>query len=194
MARPYRQSKRAATTAGTKQRIVDAAIELHTTIGPARTTISAIAERAGVERLTVYRHFPQQGDLLRECVSHGWDRFPPPDPGTWAEDSDPEQRLKTALTELYAYYDGVGDALGLIVRDLPQVPEMAVLNAPYLGTWERMLEVLERGWNRRGRRRRAVRAALALSLDLTTWESLVRRQGLAREEAVELLVRMVRCA
>jgi AcrR family transcriptional regulator len=194
MARPYRQTRRAETTAETRQRIVDAAIELHMTDGPARTSISAIAERAGVERLTVYRHFPDQEDLLRECVSHGWERFPPPDHREWVKEPDPEKRLRVALTELYAYYEVVGDALGVIVRDLPRVPELAALNAPHLARWERMREVLEQGWSRRGRRRRAVRAAIALSLELTTWESLVRRQGLDPGEAVELMVRMAACA
>jgi len=194
MRRAYRQTKRASTAAETRQRIVDAAIGLHMTVGPARTTISAIADRAGVERLTVYRHFPDQSDLFRECVSHGWARFPPPDPRPWAAVRDPEQRLRAGLTELYAYYDGVGDALGLILRDLPLVPELAALNAPYLAAWETMLDVLERGWARRGRRRHALRAAIALCLELTTWESLVRRRELASSEAVELLVRVVRCA
>jgi AcrR family transcriptional regulator len=194
MSRAYRQKSRATTTAETRQRIVDAAIELHTTVGPARTTISAIAERAGVERLTVYRHFPELEDLYRECVEHGWARFPPPDPREWAKERDPEQRLREALRELYAYYDAVGEALASILRDLPHVPELAALNAPHLARWERMRDVLARGWDRRGARGRAVRAAIGLSLELTTWEALVGRQGLRREEAVELLVRMVRSA
>jgi AcrR family transcriptional regulator len=193
MPRAYRQTGRAATAADTRQRIVNAAIELHSTVGPARTTISAIAERAGVERLTVYRHFPDLGGLFQECVAHGWARFPPPDHREWAKETDPERRLRLALHELYAYYDGVGEALAVIVRDLPHVPELAALNAPHLARWERMREVLERGWDRRGRRRRELRAAITLSLELSTWESLVRRQGLGRDEAVELLVRIVRC-
>ena len=194
MPRAYRQSRRAATSAETEQRIVDAAIHLHMTIGPARTTISAIAERAGVERLTVYRHFPAQEALFRRCVTHGWELFPPPDAREWAKEADPERRLRMALTEVYAYYDRVGDALAVIMRDLPLLPELAALNAPYLARWETMRETIERGWIRRGRRRRAIRAAISLSLELTTWESLVRRQGLDGPEAVDLLVRMVRCA
>jgi AcrR family transcriptional regulator len=194
MARAYRKTKRAATAAETSQRIVDATIRLHMTVGPARTTISAIAEQAGVERLTVYRHFPVQLDLYRACVTHGWERFPPPDHRTWAKEADPEQRLATALTDLYGYYDAVGDGLGVIVRDLPHVPALAALNAPYLARWQSMRKVLERGWKRRARGRGALGAAIALSLELTTWESLVRRQGLDTPEAVELLVRMVRCA
>jgi AcrR family transcriptional regulator len=194
MKRPYRQTKRARTTAETTQRIVDAAIQLHTTLGPAETTISAIAEQAGVERLTVYRHFPSDEDLLRACVAHGWDRFPPPDHEAWARIVDPETRFRTALAELYAYYGAVGDALVVIVRDFPRAPMLAALNAPYFERWNEMREVLARGWNRRGRRRRALLVAIAHSLDLSTWESLVRGQGLPAAEAVDLLVDLVRCA
>lgn len=164
------------------------------TIGPERTTVRAIADRAGVPRLTVYRHFPEQAALLRACVAHGWSSHPPPDHRAWSREPDPERRLRIALDELYAYYDAVGDALGVILRDLPRVPELAALNAPHLARWERMREVLEHGWRARGRRRRALAAALALSLDLGTWEVLVRRRGLARDEAVELMVHAVRCA
>jgi AcrR family transcriptional regulator len=194
MKRAYRQTRRAEASAETRERIVDAAIHLHTTVGPARTTISAIAERAGVERLTVYRHFPREEELFRACVTHGWERFPPPDHRVWAKIADPERRLRTALTELYAYYAAVGDALAVIVRDFPRVPTLATLNAPYLATWEVMGDVLTRGWNRRGRRREMLLAAIAHSLDLSTWESLVRRQSIPEEDAVELLVRLVRSA
>jgi AcrR family transcriptional regulator len=194
MNRKYRQSKRAEASAETRRRIVDAAIKLHTTVGPARTTISAIAEQAGVERLTVYRHFPGEEELFRACVTHGWERFPPPDYRAWAKIDDPERRLRTALTELYAYYGGVGDAVAVIVRDFPHVPTLAALNAPYFAKWEEMRNVLARGWKRRGRRRQALLAAIAHGLDLSTWESLVRRQGLADADAIELLLGMVRCA
>lgn len=164
------------------------------TVGPAETTVSAIAERAGVPRLTVYRHFPDHSSLLRACVDHGWATYPPPDHHRWADEADPEQRLRLALDELYAYYDVVGDPLGVILRDLPRMPEVAALNAPYLARWDDMQMVLERGWGARGRSRRAVGAALRLSLELTTWELLVRRSRLSRNEAVELMVRTVRCA
>lgn len=194
MKRRYRQTRRAEASAETRRRIVDAAIELHSTVGPARTTISAIAEGAGVERLTVYRHFPDEADLYRACVTHGWERYPPPDHGAWARIVDPEQRLRTALAELYAYYGDVGDALLVIVRDFPHVPTLAALNAPYLASWGEMRAVLARGWKTRGRRRRALIAAIGHSLDVSTWESLVRRQGLSEADAVELLMRLVRCA
>jgi AcrR family transcriptional regulator len=192
MKRAYRQTRRAAARAETSRRIVDAAIQLHMTVGPARTTISAIAEQAGVERLTVYRHFPREEELFRACVTDGWERFPPPDHRAWTKVADPERRLRTSLTELYAYYGGVGDALSVIVRDFPRVPVLAELNAPYFEKWDDMRDVLARGWKRRGRRRHVLLAAIAHSLELSTWESLVRRQGLPEADAVELLIRLVR--
>jgi AcrR family transcriptional regulator len=192
MKRRYRQTRRAEASAETRRRIINAAIGLHTTVGPARTTISGIAEHAGVERLTVYRHFPREDELFRACVAVGWERFPPPDHRRWAAIVDQEQRLRTALAELYVYYGDVGDGLGAILRDLNRVPALATLNAPYLAQWQEMRDVLARGWNRRGRRRRDLLAAIAHSLELQTWESLVRRQGLPDRDAVELLVRLVR--
>lgn len=178
----------------TRQRIVDAAIELHTTVGPARTTISEVARRAGVQRLTVYRHFPREDDLFQACTVHGWERNPLPDFERWAEIRDPEQRLRVALDELYAYYDRVGDAFLVILHDLPAAPALAQANAPYLDRWTEMRDILARGWNVRGRRRRLLLlAALEHVLDLTTWESLRRRRGLPAEDAVQLLVGFVRC-
>jgi AcrR family transcriptional regulator len=192
MKRAYRQTRRAEASAETRRRIVEAAIRLHMTVGPARTTISAVAGQAGVERLTVYRHFPQETDLLRACVAHGWERFPPPDNRRCAKVHDPEERLRTALTELYAYYDAVGDSLLVILRDLPHVPALAALNAPHLARWDAMAKALARGWNRRGGRRQTLLAAIAHSLEVSTWESLVRRHGLPDEDAVELLLGLVR--
>lgn len=194
MKRAYRQTRRAEAKSETRRRIVAAAIQLHTTVGPARTTISAIAEQASVQRLTVYRHFPREEDLFRACVEHGWERFPPPDHRSWAMIVDPERRLRRALTDVYAYYGAVGDALATIVRDFPQLPKLAELNAPYLAHWEEMRDVLAGGWSGRGRRKRALLAAIAHSLELSTWESLVGRQGLTEEDAVDLLVRLVRSA
>ena len=194
MKRIYRQTRRAETSAATRHRIVEAAIHLHTTVGPARTTISALAEQAGVERLTVYRHFPNQDELFHACVTHGWEQFPPPDHRAWTSIADPELRLRTALSELFAYYGAVGEGLSVIVQDFPHVPALAALNAPHLAKWNEMRDVLARGWNRRGRSRQALLAALAHSLDLSTWESLVCRQGLSEADAITLLVGLVRAA
>lgn len=178
----------------TRRRIVEAAIQLHTTIGPARTTISAIAARAGVQRLTVYRHFPEDEDLFRACVVQGWERFPPPAPHPWTRIRDPERRLRVALTELYTYYGQVGDAFLVLLRDFEHVPTLAALNAPYFAKWEEMRDVLAVGWRRRGRRRRRLLAALGHALDLNTWHSLIRERELPDSDAVDLLLGLVRSA
>jgi AcrR family transcriptional regulator len=192
--RRYEQKRRAETTRETRRRIAEAAIALHTTIGPAATTVSAIAERAGVERVTVYRHFPDEISLFRACVTHGWEMFPPPSPEAWAGIADPEERLRHALAELYAYYGRVGDAFLTVIHDFPRVPTLAKLNEPYFAVWTSMRDTLAKGWRRRGRRRRLLLAAIEHALDLKTWQSLVRERRLSNDDAVELLVRFLACA
>jgi AcrR family transcriptional regulator len=167
---------------------------LHTTVGPAATTVSAVAERAGVERITVYRHFPDEEALFRACVTHGSEMFPPPSHEKWAEIADPEERLRRALSELYEYYGQAGDALLTIIHDLPRVPVLARLNEPFFAVWTAMRDTLACGWGRRGRRRRLLLAVLEHALDPKTWQSLVRERGLSDAEAIGLLVSLVSCA
>ena len=102
--RKYEQKRRAEQQEETRRRIVEAVVALHREIGPARTTIKAIAERAGVERLTVYRHFADEGALFAACDAHFRAETPPPDPAAWAEITDPAERLRAALLALYGYY------------------------------------------------------------------------------------------
>jgi AcrR family transcriptional regulator len=193
MTRRYTQRRRAEATEETRRRITEAAIALHTTIGPAATTVSAVAERAGVERITVYRHFPDEETLFRACTAHGWEMFPPPSHERWATIQDREERLRYALSELYAYYTRVGEAFLTIIRDFPRVPVLAALNEPYFEAWtSSMRDELARGWKRRGRRRRLLLAAIEHALDLKTWQSLVRERGLSDAEAIELLINLVR--
>src|SRR5215203_7413908 len=106
MARKYVMKRRAERQKETHRRIVDATVELHRTIGPLRTTISAIAEKAGVQRHTYYAHFPELKDLYQACTAHHMEQDPLPDPSRWAEISGPEERLRRALSEAYAYYGG----------------------------------------------------------------------------------------
>src|SRR3712207_979644 len=120
--RPYTLRRRAQAHAETRRRIVEATVDLHATVGPARTTISAIAERAGVERLTVYRRFPDERPLLEACSGHWLAAHPPPDPAAWASLEDPPARLARALDELYAYYDRTEPMLALNLRDRAVVP------------------------------------------------------------------------
>src|SRR3954465_1979840 len=109
--RKYQQKRRAEQQAGTRHRIVEAMVDLHREVGPARTTISAIAERAGVERLTVYRHFPHEAAMFRACTTHYATQVPGPDAAMWAGIEEPAERLRSALHQFYDYYRRGGGGL-----------------------------------------------------------------------------------
>jgi AcrR family transcriptional regulator len=190
--RTYRLKKRAERQEETRLRIVEAAIGLHTTVGPARTTVSAIAEKAGVERHTYYRHFPEEGDLFSECTGLYMERNPLPDPAAWREIPDPRKRLRRGLSEMYAYYERNEAMLTNVVRDAEVHPltretfERHV--APHLGAiGEALAEALPGG------RRRSIQAAIMLALDFNTWRSLIYRGGLSTRQAAELMTATLSC-
>ena len=127
--RAYRMRRRAELQEQTRLRITEAAVELHGTLGPARTSVTAVAERAGVERATVYRHFPDERSLFLACSGHWRAANPAPDPGAWAAIPDPDVRLREALTELYAFYGRTEPMLANLLRDEAVVPMVAELMA-----------------------------------------------------------------
>ncbi len=191
--RKYEMKKRAERQRETRRRIVEATIELHRTRGPANTTISEIAQRAGVNRLTVYNHFPDITDLLKACSRSWTERHPAPDPTPWAQIRDPEERLRTALRELYGFYARTEPMRANVLRDAETMPALAALLegtvVPYL---EAVRELLAEGWEVRGEARMRLLATLKLAIDFHTWRSLERGSGLSREEAVELMLEAVR--
>ena len=191
MAKRYELKRRAERQEETRQRIVEAAVALHTTVGPLRTTDAAIAERAGVTRVTFYRHFPDDVSLFTACTTHGLVRWPLPDAAAWARVSDPAERLRSALLELYAYYDVAGDGLVVILRDLPRIRSELRVSPNRTEVLRAMVPVLARGWGARGRQASVGRAAIEHALSVFTWDSLVRRGGLSDDEAVSLLVTLV---
>jgi AcrR family transcriptional regulator len=188
VSRPYQLKRRAESQDETRQRIVDAAVELHQTVGPAATTISDIAERAGVGRVTVYRHFPDEASLLGACSGHYYEQHPLPDPGRWRSIGDPEERLRAGLRETYAYHGTTREMHSRALRDRGRDPVMA----PYHEHWARAADVLASGWRVRGRRRKMLRAGIALALSFGTWQTLVRDGGLDDDQAVEVAVRLAR--
>jgi AcrR family transcriptional regulator len=192
VSRRYELKERAESLNATRRRIVEATVELHDSLGPARTTISAIAERAGVQRLTVYRHFPDDRTLFRACSGHWTARNPKPDPASWASVDDPEERLRTALTAIFAFYRATEGMTGNILRDLPDSPVLQEVAAPFIEYWQTVREVLERGWKTRGHKRTLVRAVIGHAIDFDTWRSLTRREGLDDADAVELMVSLAR--
>jgi AcrR family transcriptional regulator len=175
----------------TRRRIVEATLALHSTIGPARTSISGVAERAGVPRLTVYRHFPDQRELELACSALAVERDPLPDPATWAQ-ADPEARLSSGLDELYRYYARNEGLLSNVLRDADVVPttqEMVQLRlAPGLG---RIRDDLAGGFPIPKDRRRELLAAVELAIAFDTWRLLVRKRRLPRRTAVQLMVGFV---
>ena len=194
--RKYDMKKRAERQRETRRKIVEATVELHRTRGPANTTISEIAQRAGVNRLTVYNHFPDITDLLKACSRSWTERHPAPDPTPWAQISHPQERLKTALTELYGFYARTEPMRGNVLRDAQTMPELAALLegsvVPYLGA---LRDLLAEDWEvGDDRRRRHLLATLKLAIDFHTWRSLVRESALSKKEAVEVMVEAVRSA
>ena len=194
--RRYELKERAVKQAETRQRIVDATVGLHRELGPARTTISEVARRAGVGRVTVYNHFPDDASLLAACVAQFGAESPPPDPDDWTAIRDPEERLKSALAELYGYYRDNEAMLENLGRDAALVPALArVLDESGGAEHETaMVDVLVSGRKLRGKRERRTRAALGLALAFATWRRLTGEGGLRDGEAAKLSARMVAAA
>jgi AcrR family transcriptional regulator len=186
----YEKRARAANEQVTRSRVVDAAIELHGTVGPARTTISAIAERAGVRRATVYHHFPDERALLLGCSGVWAERNPPPDPAAWETITDPVDRTYAALEALYGWYEGVEPMLSAVLRDIEAMPVIAEIQERRLAYLAAVEDGLAEGWERADER---LRATIGLALDFFAWRALHDR-GLSRDDAVAVMTSAVRAA
>jgi AcrR family transcriptional regulator len=194
MARKYAMKRRAERQKETCRRIVDATVELHRTIGPLRTTISAIAEKAGVQRHTYYAHFPELRDLYTACTGHYAAEHPPPDRSSWTEVADHEERLRRALSEIYTYYGRHEEIFANVLRDAQVDDLCAEFTDPVFQNWKQTWKnAVAEGWDTEGERGEALLAALGFALDFQTWRTLVRGQGLDGDQAVELMAGMVRC-
>jgi AcrR family transcriptional regulator len=192
--RTYELKQRAERQLQTRRRIVEAAVELHTTLGPSRTTVSAIAERAGVTRPTVYAHFPDDRSLLQACSGHVRASVPPPDPSAWRSISDPAERVETALRDLYAYYERLEPLLENVQRDAAVMPLVAEMNAYRVRYLDEIHDLLLEAWPARGAARAFLACAIGHALEFRTWQSLVRRQGCRLDDAVQLMVAFVGAA
>ena len=173
-------------------------MELHGSVGPAKATISAIAERAGVQRQTFYRHFPEELSLFWACSSLDLSENPPPDPELWAPIVDPEERLRAALAELYAYFRRRERILANVLRDAEGEAEVNAnvreVLKPMAAHWERMREVLRVGWEVPDEAsEKLLGATIGVALNFQTWRTMVREQRLSDEEAIEVMAGMVRC-
>jgi AcrR family transcriptional regulator len=191
VARTYQLRRRAERQADTRRRIVEAAVALHTSVGPLQTTVSAIAERAGVQRHTFYRHFPDARSLSMACSGLFVETYPLPDPDPWRRVADAEARLRRGLREMYRYYEAHAERLAPLVRDAET--DALTRETMELRIGERLaelVEVLAEPFKARGSRRDRLLAVLGAVLDFSVWRTLRSRSG-STEETVEAAVRAV---
>jgi AcrR family transcriptional regulator len=184
--RPYRKQRRAEQEERTRERIAAATAALHGSVGPAQATVSAIAERAGVQRATVYRHFPTNEALYEACTAHFYGRHPLPDPTPWSEIADPTDRLRRALGDLYQWFEETEDMLANVTRDAAYTPPGP--RERFRAYFEHVRATLMEGRRQRGRARERIAAGIGHAISFPTWRSLVREQGLASREAVKMMV------
>lgn len=189
MTRKYELKKRAERQDETRQRIVEAAVALHEQLGPAQTSISSIAELAGVGRPTVYRHFPDERALFAACTSHYLGSHRPPDPAAWRPIADPEARLRVALMEVYRWYRETERMMVVSFRDLPEIPVLSEVMAPLFALFANAQTMLADGWTARSPE--LLDAAIGHALAFSTWRSLASDHGLSDESVVELMSAMV---
>jgi AcrR family transcriptional regulator len=191
--RRYELKQRAEDMAKTHRRITEAAIELHGSVGPARTTMSAVAKRAGVERRTLYRHFPTEADLFAACSSHYTAANPWPDLASWQAIGDPHQRLERALEELYAYYERTESMYSNVLRDAELVDSARDAVAPLQAYLDEAADALITGRRARGRQRQLLKGALRHAVAFSTWHSLT-TNGIGRADAATLVTALVEAA
>jgi AcrR family transcriptional regulator len=192
--RPYRKQLRAEREQATRLRITESAAELHGTLGPSLTSMSAIAERAGVRRSTLYRHFPDEAAVFAACSAHYMSGHPLPDSGRWAEIEDPDERLRFALNELYRYYESTAPMMSNLLRDAGTVPIVDELLGGVRASLRSAQETLIMGRRARGAARGRIVAATGHALAFSTWRSLVGEQGLDNAQAAELMGKLVAAA
>jgi AcrR family transcriptional regulator len=186
--RRYRLNARAQSQQETRRRIAAATAELHAEVGPARTTITEIARRAGVQRPTVYNNFPEDRELFAACQAHFLTEHPPPDPSAALMLDDPAQRVRATLVAFYAWYRETEAMAGNVQRDRHLLPELdAVLQETGDRALAGLADELARGFRLRGRAAARARAAVRLALAFPTWQQLT-ADGLTDSEAADLLV------
>lgn len=187
MARKYTLKRRAEQQAETRQRIVDAALKLHSAVGPNRTTFSMVAEEAGVQRHTLYAHFPDERSLLLACSGHAMSLNPLPDAEPWRALPEGRERLRAGLSEIYGWYERTAEVTAHVVRDAEQNPVlrevMALRRGPKAEAWREVLGA--------GLATPAQAAMLGLALGFHTWRALAREGGLGTAGAAGLMAEAV---
>ena len=186
MTRTYTLKRRAEQQAETRQRIVEAAVDLHSSVGPAFTTISMIAERAGVQRHTVYAHFPDERSIFLACSGLAQERDPLPEAGPWRTIEDRDERLRIGLSAIYGWYERNAEMAACVLRDAgyhqltKEVVELRM--EPFMAAYQEVL----------GAKLSAKqRAVLKLALSFFTWRTLVRESGLKQSAAVGAMIQAI---
>lgn len=182
--RKYEKRRRAELEEDTKRRITEALVRLHGTIGPVRTTVHAVASEAGVQRATVYRHFPDEASMYAACAAHWAEQNPFPDPAAWKSAQRP---VVAALRELYAFFTANESILSNVFRDETLVECMR----PSVKAMREYFRAASDALASRFGRRRILRAAVAHALSFSTWYSLTQENGLSNEQAVSLMAGLV---
>lgn len=187
MKRPYRLKQRAEAQARTRQKIVDAAIELHQSKGIAGTTVGDIAARAKVGKVTVYRHFPDELSLVTACSGKYFQQHPMPDIEAWLRIGPASDRLRQGLRDVYRFHRETEAMMTQVLAEARDLPIME----PYDAHWRRAVEILAEPWSATGSDENLLKAALALALTFDTWRLLVRTRKLTEDEAIALMMRLV---
>lgn len=188
MTRTYTLKKRAESQAETRRRIVEAAVDLHGSIGPAQTTFSMVAERAGVQRHTLYAHFPDERSLLMACSGMVHEQDPPPSAEAWRSIADPSERMRTGLSAIYAWYERHAELLSCVLRDAEFHPVVREISQLRFGPSQAAyFEVLGAKLNARQR------ALLQLALSFFSWRTLIHDAGLKPAAAVKVMADAIDC-
>jgi AcrR family transcriptional regulator len=186
MTRTYTLKRRAEQQADTRRRIVEAAVDLHSTVGPASTTFSMVAERAGVQRHTLYAHFPDEWSLFLACSGLALERDPLPDSAPWRGIENRNERLRVGLAAIYGWYERNAEMAGCVLRDAEyhalskDITQMRM--GPYFAAYNEVLgaKLIAKQ-----------RALLHLALSYWTWRTLVREAGMKQGAPVEAMVEAI---
>ena len=182
--RKYELRKRADKQADTRRRIVEATVMFHNTVGPARTTVADICRKAGIQRATFYRHFPDELSLFKECRAFAINERPMPDPDGCLTIADPIRRMRSGLATAYAFYREHEQGMAAIIRDSEVMP----VGGGFFQFADRLRDVMAAGWTARGKRHARILAACGHAADFQTWRSLARKQGLSDGEVIQAMV------
>lgn len=190
--RKYTKTRRAELQDETRARIVEATVKLHEALGPAQTSISAIAEAAGVQRLTVYRHFPDEASLFEACSSRYLEMHPPPQPGAWADIEQPGERSYAALLAFYQYYRQTEKMWRVAYRDLGQIEALKEPMDRFEAYLDQVADDLVKAWKETGAARKRLQDTLRHAMRFSSWQSLTQAK-LSDKKMAELVQTWLDC-